>query len=99
MLGGCVTSAMLSMLGAWVQKWPYWWITGALHGINLALLGLIGDLSASMLKRDAGLKDFGNLLPEHGGILDRVDSFVWTAPYSFLVCTKIIPFLKGVAGM
>jgi phosphatidate cytidylyltransferase len=97
-LGGCVTSAILSIVGAWIQKWPYWWITGAIHGINLAFLGLIGDLSASMLKRDAGLKDFGNLLPEHGGILDRVDSFVWTAPYSFLVCTKIIPFLKTFAG-
>lgn len=97
-IGGCVASAMLSIIGAWVQKWPYFWITGALHGINLALLGLIGDLTASMLKRDAGLKDFGNLLPEHGGILDRVDSFVWTAPYSWLVCTWVIPALKKMVG-
>lgn len=96
-LGGCITSAILSIVGAWVQKWPYFFITGAIHGIMLALLGLIGDLTASMLKRDAGLKDFGNLIPEHGGILDRVDSFVWTAPYSWLVCAYIIPALKAAA--
>ena len=42
----------------------------------LALLGLVGDLTASLLKRDAGLKDFGDLIPEHGGIMDRVDSYV-----------------------
>ncbi|CAJ1890091.1 unnamed protein product [Cylindrotheca closterium] len=93
-IGGCVVSAMLSVIGAWVQKWPYFVLTGAIHGAILGLLGLIGDLTASMLKRDAGLKDFGDLIPEHGGILDRVDSFVWTAPYSWLVCQHIIPFLK-----
>lgn len=95
-IGGCVVSAILATVGAWVQKWPYWWITGAVHGLILGFLGLIGDLTASMLKRDAGLKDFGDLIPEHGGILDRVDSFVWSAPYSWLMCSTILPALKAL---
>jgi CDP-diglyceride synthetase len=94
-LGGCASSAAFSILGAWVQKWPHFVVTGAIHGTILGLLGLIGDLTASMLKRDSGLKDFGDLIPEHGGILDRVDSFIWTAPYSWLVCAYIIPALKA----
>jgi phosphatidate cytidylyltransferase len=81
-VGGCAVSAVLAILGAWVQRWPHPVWTGAIHGILLGLLGLLGDLTASMLKRDAGLKDFGDLLPEHGGIMDRVDSFIWAAPYS-----------------
>ena len=97
-IGGCITSAVLSVFGAWVQKWPYFVVTGALHGLILGLLGLIGDLTASMLKRDAGIKDFGDLIPEHGGILDRVDSFVWTAPYSWLVCAYVIPALRAFAA-
>lgn len=97
-IGGCITSAVLSVFGAWVQKWPYFVVTGAVHGLILGLLGLIGDLTASMLKRDAGIKDFGDLIPEHGGILDRVDSFVWTAPYSWLVCAYVIPALKAFAA-
>ena len=97
-IGGCAASAFLSILGAWVQKWPYFLVTGAVHGLCLGLLGLIGDLTASMLKRDAGIKDFGDLIPEHGGILDRVDSFIWTAPYSWLVCAYIIPALKASLG-
>lgn len=95
-IGGCVVSGSLGILGAWVMRWPFFLWTGAIHGIMLALLGLLGDLTASMLKRDAGLKDFGDLIPEHGGVLDRVDSFVWSAPYSWLVCAYIIPFLKSV---
>lgn len=83
-IGGCVASAVLAIFGAWVQRWPLPVLTGALHGVALGLLGLVGDLTASMLKRDAGLKDFGDLLPEHGGIMDRVDSFIWAAPYSYV---------------
>jgi len=93
--GGAIASASLGIMGAWVQKWPFWALTGALQGIILASLGLIGDLTASMLKRDAGLKDFGNIIPEHGGIMDRVDSFVWSAPYSWVVCVYILPALKS----
>jgi CDP-diglyceride synthetase len=71
MLGGFAVSGLLGILGAWVQKWPFWALTGAAHGILLGFIGLTGDLTASMLKRDAGLKDFGDLIPEHGGIMVR----------------------------
>lgn len=92
-IAGCSVSAALAIAGAWVQRWPLPWLTGAFHGVALGLLGLLGDLTASVLKRDAGQKDFGNLLPEHGGILDRVDGFVWTAPYSWLIFSYLLPAL------
>mmetsp|Transcript_605 Transcript_605/g.989 ORF Transcript_605/g.989 Transcript_605/m.989 type:complete len:521 (-) Transcript_605:64-1626(-) len=94
-LGGTIVCACFATAGAWIQRWPIWYVTGPLHGAMLAFLGLVGDLTASMLKRDAGIKDFGDLIPEHGGIMDRVDSFVFTAPYSWFVCRYVIPFLKG----
>lgn len=89
LLGGCLLSAALAIFGAWVQKWPFPIVSGGVHGIVLGLLGFLGDLSASMLKRDAGMKDFGDLIPEHGGIMDRVDGFIWTAPYSYVSCVNI----------
>lgn len=93
-IGGCAFSLVLATLGAWIQKWPCWYVLGPVHGVLLALLGLVGDLTASMLKRDAGLKDFGDIIPEHGGIMDRVDSYIFTAPYGWVMCGYIIPWLK-----
>jgi len=93
-IGGCAFSLVLATLGAWIQNWPYWFVLGPIHGVMLALLGLVGDLTASMLKRDAGLKDFGDLIPEHGGIMDRVDSYIFTAPYGWIMCGYVIPALK-----
>uniref|UniRef100_A0A7S3V3Z9 Phosphatidate cytidylyltransferase n=1 Tax=Chaetoceros debilis TaxID=122233 RepID=A0A7S3V3Z9_9STRA len=98
-MGGSLFSACLGALGAWVMRWPYWYLTGPVHGILLAFLGLVGDLTASMLKRDSGLKDFGDLLPDHGGVMDRVDSFVFTAPYSWLMIQVFIPYLKSKSSM
>ncbi len=53
--------------------------------IILAVLGMCGDLSASVIKRNFGQKDFGNLFPGHGGVLDRIDSFLVTMPALYVM--------------
>jgi phosphatidate cytidylyltransferase len=79
------------MIGANLMKWPLWPFTGAAYGIILAIIALVGDLTASMMKRDAGMKDSGNLLPGHGGLLDRIDSYMFTAPAAFFFCQNVLP--------
>lgn len=53
--------------------------------IILTVLGMCGDLSASVIKRNFGEKDFGNLFPGHGGVLDRIDSFLVTMPALYVM--------------
>jgi phosphatidate cytidylyltransferase len=77
-LGGVALCSAFTLTGARLMQWPLWYVTGAIYGIMLGSLGLLGDLTVSLFKRDAGVKDTGNLLPGHGGLLDRIDSYMLT---------------------
>ncbi|MCH5314435.1 MAG: CDP-archaeol synthase [Eubacterium sp.] len=60
--------------------------------IPVSFMGMMGDLSASVLKRNFGVKDFGKIFPGHGGVMDRLDSSLFTLPctYAIALITKII---------
>jgi phosphatidate cytidylyltransferase len=62
-------------------------LLGVVLGVLTAVTATVGDLAESLLKRDLELKDMGSLLPGHGGVLDRLDSMVVTAPFVFLAFT------------
>ncbi len=64
---------------------------GALTGVAVVASATLGDLSESMIKRDLGIKDMGNLLPGHGGIMDRLDSLLPTAPVAWLLLAYFVP--------
>ncbi len=68
-------------------------ITGPVYGLMLGSLGLVGDLTASVMKRDAGVKDTGSLLPGHGGLLDRFDSYILSAPVAYLFVRDLLPWV------
>jgi phosphatidate cytidylyltransferase len=67
-----------------------WW-AGALFGLAVATAAVVGDLAESLIKRDLGIKDMSNLLPGHGGVMDRVDSILFAAPAAYAVLTLVAP--------
>ncbi|MFU8850264.1 phosphatidate cytidylyltransferase [Micromonospora sp. SL1-18] len=66
-----------------------WW--GALFGVAIACAAVLGDLAESMIKRDLGVKDMSNLLPGHGGLMDRLDSILFAVPTAYLLLAVLVP--------
>ncbi|MBC7960212.1 MAG: phosphatidate cytidylyltransferase, partial [Vallitaleaceae bacterium] len=95
-LGGMIGAVLLTagygyvlfLNGTFADLSKIGWL--ALLGGLGSIVSIIGDLVASAIKRQTGIKDFGNLLPGHGGIIDRFDSNIFTAPFVYYIMILFI---------
>ena len=93
-IGGVLSCVLAALFARWFFLPELSLNNTVFMGIVFGIISQIGDLSESMLKRSAGVKDSGHLLPAHGGILDRVDSVIFTVPVFYYY---IIYFVPGIA--
>ncbi len=96
-VGGFLGAALCCVLyGLFISKVlghaPVYWVL-ALYGLLGSLVSQLGDLSFSYIKRQYGIKDYGHLFREHGGVLDRFDSVTFCAPLTYLLL-MIVPFFE-----
>ncbi|KAG1669574.1 hypothetical protein FOA52_006347 [Chlamydomonas sp. UWO 241] len=92
-IGGLLSSIGTALLMQRLTSWPATPIGAALLGVSIFFSSLFGDLIESIIKRDAEMKDSGDMIPGHGGLLDRFDSYIFTGPLVYFLIIYVLPFL------
>ncbi len=80
---GIITVCVIKLIAGIFMEVPFGWGLAILLGGLITIAGVIGDLVESMMKRDAGVKDSGNVIPGHGGLMDRLDALLWAVPATY----------------
>lgn len=98
-IGGSLTCIIFCLIFGYFMQLA--WYHSFVLGILIALFAQIGDLCESMIKRDAGVKDSSDILPGHGGFLDRTDSYVLTIPViyyyiQFFIQNNFLDLIRGL---
>lgn len=84
---GAIVGGLAAILAGMLMSWILGWRFGVcvMTALVASTCGQFGDLAASLFKRMAGVKDYGNLMPEHGGIMDKMDSMLFAIPAAYLM--------------
>lgn len=91
-VGGIIAGTAVTIAAALILGLPV--LLAGIAGFAVSVFGLFGDLSISLLKREAGLKDSGKLFPGHGGALDRSDSLIWAVAIVYYLVVFLGPYIS-----
>jgi phosphatidate cytidylyltransferase len=97
--GGCISGLLMGLMINSLLSFNFSMLQSIIMGLLLSLTGQLGDLAESLLKREAGIKDSGNLILGHGGLLDRLDSLLFAAPVYYLLLIWVMHHIPPQGGL